>query len=109
MKFTVSKYFLFNLYMVIVYHNEEDLSFIFIPDDDSADGDFVSIADCLVEQSKYLCFLESVGTLSIDNEMARRRRAEVKFSHARVLRMCDVVKTSSSLRRRLNLSRFSFW
>ena len=57
-----------------------------------------------------------VGTLSIDNEMARRRRAEVKFSRARVLRMCDVVKTSStsssqpsSLRRRLNFSRFSFW
>ena len=64
--------------MVIVYHNE-DLSFIFIPDDDSADDDFFSIADCLVERSKYLCFLESVGTLSIDNEMARRRRAEVKF------------------------------
>ena len=51
----------------------------------------------------------SLGTLSIHNEMARRRRAEVKFSHARVLRMCHVVKTSSSLRRRLNLSRFSFW
>ena len=50
-----------------------------------------------------------LGTLSIDNEMARRRRAEVKFSRARVLRMCDVVKTSSSLRRRLNFSRFSFW
>ena len=50
-----------------------------------------------------------IGTLSIDNEMARRRRAEVKFSRARVLRMCDFVKTSSSLRRRLNFSRFSFW
>ena len=45
-----------------------------------------------------------IVTLSIDNEMARRR-AEVKFSRASVLRMCDVVKTSSSLRRR-HLSRF---
>ena len=50
----------------------------------------------------------TIGTLSIDNEVARRRRAKVKFSRARVLRMCDVVKTSSSLRR-LNLGRFSFW
>ena len=53
--------------------------------------------------------LHSIGTLSIDNEMARRRRAEVQFSRVRVLRMCDVVKTSSSLRRRLNFSRISFW
>ena len=52
---------------------------------------------------------EAIGTLSIDNEMKGRRRAEVKFSRARVVRMCDVVKTSSSLRRGLNLSRFSFW
>ena len=46
----------------------------------------------------FIYAIMSIGTLSIDNEMARRRRAEVKFSHARVLRMCDVVKTSSSLR-----------
>ena len=45
-----------------------------------------------------------IVTLSIDNEMARRQ-AEVKFSRASVLRMCDVVKMSSSLRRR-HLSRF---
>ena len=35
--------------------------------------------------------------------MARRRQAEVKFSRASGLRMCDVVKTSSSLCRQMNL------
>ena len=35
--------------------------FIFIPDDASTDDDFFSIiGDCLLEESKYLCFLESV-------------------------------------------------
>ena len=58
MKFTVSKYFLFNLYMCII--TKKTFHFIFIPDDASADDDLFSIADCLVKQSKYLCFLESV-------------------------------------------------
>ena len=53
-----------------------------------------------------LCLRSLIGTLSIDNEI-RRRRAEVKFSPTSFLRMCDVVKSSSSHRRRLNLGRFS--
>ena len=48
-----------------------------------------------------------VGNLSTDDEMARRRRPEVTFSCLSDL--CEVVKTSSSLRRRLNLSSFPFW
>ena len=40
--------------------------------------------------------LSVLGTLNIDNEMGRRRRAEVKFSRARVLRMCDVVNSSTT-------------
>ena len=50
---------------------------------------------------------ELIGTLSIDDEMARRRRPEVKFSRANLLGMRKVVKTSSSLRRRRNSGRFA--
>ena len=50
-----------------------------------------------------------IGNLSTDDEMARRRRPEVTFSRLSDLRMYEVVKTSSSLRRRLNLSSFPFW
>ena len=56
-----------------------------------------------------LARVELLGTLSIDDEMGRRRRPEVKFSRANLLGMRQVVKTSSSLRRRLNLSKFSLW
>ena len=48
-----------------------------------------------------------LGTLSIDEEMGRRRRPEVKFSRANLLGMRKVVKTSSSLRRRRNSGRFA--
>ena len=48
-----------------------------------------------------------VGTLSIDDEMGRRRRPEVKFSRANLLGMRKVVKSSSSLRRRRNSGRFA--
>ena len=50
---------------------------------------------------------ELLGTLSIDDEMGRRRRPEVKFSRANLLGMRKVVKTSSSLRRRRNSGRFA--
>ena len=49
----------------------------------------------------------TLGTLSIDNEMGRRRRPEVKFSRANLMGMRQVVKTSSSLRRRRNSGRFA--
>ena len=51
--------------------------------------------------------LSILGTLSIDDEMGRRRRPEVKFSRANLLGMRKVVKTSSSLRRRRNSGRFA--
>lgn len=69
---------------------------------------FISDNNNVAKEEIVACVcIYSIGTLSIDNEMARRRRAEVKFSRSSFLRMCDVVKTSSSLRRRLNLRRFS--
>ena len=46
----------------------------------------------------------TLGTLSIDNEMGR---PEVKFSRANLMGMRQVVKTSSSLRRRRNSGRFA--
>ena len=49
----------------------------------------------------------TLGTLSIDNEMGRQRRPEVKFSRANLMGMRQVVKTSSSLRRRRNSGRFA--
>ena len=49
----------------------------------------------------------SIGTLSMDDEMGRRRRPEVKFSRANLLGMREGVKTSSSLRRRRNSGRFA--
>ena len=42
----------------------------------------------------------SIRTLSIDDEMRRRRRPEVKFSRANLLGMRKVVKKSSTLYRR---------
>ena len=48
-----------------------------------------------------------LGTLSIDDEMGRRRRPEMKFSRANLLGMREVVKTSFSLRRRRNSGRFA--
>ena len=47
----------------------------------------------------------SIGTLSMDDEMGRRRRSEVNFSRANLVGMRTVVK-SCSLRRRRNSGRF---
>ena len=46
--------------------------------------------------------LSKIGTLRIVDEIGRRGRKEVKFSRANFLAMRQVVKTSSSLRRRRN-------
>ena len=58
------------------------------------------------KQGDFVC-VNRLGTLSIDDEMGRRRRPEVKFSRANLLGMREVVKTSSSLRRRRNSGRFA--
>ena len=58
------------------------------------------------QSSTRLCeAVVTIGTLSIDDEMGRRRRPEVKFSRANLLGMRKVVKTLSSLRRRRNSGR----
>ena len=51
--------------------------------------------------------LSKIGTLRIVDEIGRRGRKEVKFSRANFLAMRQVVKTSSSLRRRRNSGGFA--
>ena len=51
--------------------------------------------------------LSKIGTLSIVDEIGRRRRKGVKFSRANFLAIRQVVKTSSSLRRRRHSGRFA--
>ena len=54
-----------------------------------------------LENSKTIVVTFSyLGTLSIDDEMGRQCQPEVKFSRANLPGMRQVVKTSSTLRRR---------
>ena len=75
-------------YMYDAWRRDFALSASFVSELECFDGSEVTrkVNDSIV-QKQYCVVEEIIGTLSIDDEMGRRRRPEVKFSRANLLGM----------------------